>query len=226
MTTAAQQPIYTSNAQITSKLATEDFVPDGNLEKPVWRKAVPVSFDHDWAGQRHFPQLRTEVRSLWTSKYLYVSFRCNYAELNVHQAEDPAKERWQLWERDVVEVFVNPEPQRMQHYYEFEVAPNNQWIDLEIDLTKQPPGTAAWDSRFDHAVRVNEKKHVWTCEMRIPLSSLRAEIQPDALWRVNFYRAEGKGSDLERALLAWSPVPGEHPNFHVPSRFGVLQFEK
>jgi len=38
----------------------------------------------------------------------------------------------ELWNKDVAEVFLNPQPERLWHYYEFEVAPNNQWIDLEI----------------------------------------------------------------------------------------------
>jgi hypothetical protein len=226
MTTAKPQPPYTSNLQITSSFTAEDFMPDGNLEKPVWQSAHSVRFDHDWSGKRKFPDLTTEVASLWSSKYLYVAFRCKYRSINVYQGEDPAKERWELWERDVVEVFVNPGPQKVNHYYEFEVAPNNQWIDLEIDLTKKPFGNAAWNSQFEHAVHLDEKQHVWTCEMRIPLSALKAQIQPGKSWRINFYRAEGEGGDLQRALLAWSPIPGDKPNFHVPSRFGLLHFEK
>src|SRR2546430_10315709 len=49
-----------------------------------------------------------------------------FRSLNVYEGEDSAKERWQLWDRDVAEVFLNPEPARVPHYYEFEVAPNNQ----------------------------------------------------------------------------------------------------
>ena len=47
--------------------------------------------------------------------------------------------------------FSNPQPERITHYYEFEVAPNNQWIDLEIEKTKTPFNDAAWNSGFSHA---------------------------------------------------------------------------
>ena len=53
----------------------------------------------------------------------------------------------------VLPNFVNPEPARVNHYYEFEVAPNNQWIDLEIDKDKTPFNDAKWNSGFDHATR-------------------------------------------------------------------------
>ena len=102
------------------------------------------------------------MASRWTATHLYFAFRCKYSTLNVYEGEDASKERWELWNRDVAEVFFNPGPQRVPHYYEFEVAPNNQWIDLEIDKTKTPFNDAAWDSHFDHATRVDSANHVWS----------------------------------------------------------------
>lgn len=131
---------------------------------------------------------------------------------------------WQLWERDVVEVVLNPQRERVNHYYEFEVAPNNQWIDLEIDKTKQPFNDASWNSGFDHATRVDAGHHIWTAEMRIPLASMKGkEIRAGVQWRVNLFRATGEGSDGHRKLLACSIIP-EGKTFHVPTRFGILKF--
>src|SRR5437899_5536807 len=146
--------------------------------------------------------------------------------MNVYEGEDPAKERWELWNRDVAEVFVNPEPARVNHYYEFEVAPNNQWIDLEIDKDKTPFNDAGWDSRFEHSTRVDAKGHVWACEMRIPLASMGVKaLDPGSEWRVNFYRADGPGDDSQRRFMCWSAIP-EGKTFHVPTRFGVIRLVK
>jgi len=217
---------YTSNIKITSRFLRADFVPDGNLNKTAWRHAEWTRFDHDMSGRRSFPEAETRIASLWTTKFLYLAFRCNYTTLNVYDGEDTAKERWELWNRDVAEAFINPEPSRMTHYYEFEVAPNNQWIDLEIDKTKTPFNDATWDSHFEHATRVDAKKHVWTCEMRIPVSSMKvAEMRPDVEWRVNFFRADGPGDDSHRRFMAWSSIPKGN-TFHVPARFGILKFVK
>ncbi len=216
---------YTSKVQIISKFSPEDFVPDGNLNKKIWQEAERVRFDHDWRGQKHFPEAETRVASFWTATSVYFAFWCKFKTLNVYEGENPAKERWELWNRDVVEVFANPTPERVNHYYEFEVAPNNQWIDLEIDLDKKPFNDAGWDSHFEHATRLENR--LWTCEMRIPVQVMNVELmRPNTEWRINFYRADGPGDDSQRRFLCWSPTLGEKANFHVPTRFGIIRFVK
>ena len=54
----------------------------------------------------------TQVASLWTPHYIYFAYWCRYQSLNIYAGEDPAKERWELWNRDVVEAFINPQPER------------------------------------------------------------------------------------------------------------------
>jgi len=218
--------VYSGHVEILSRFSREDFVPDGDVNKNAWREAEWVRFDHDMSGTRHYPQAETRVASRWTATRVYFAFWCRYSTLNIYEGEDTAKERWELWKRDVVEVFMNPEPERVPHYYEFEVAPNNQWIDLEIDKGKTPFNDAAWDSHFEHATRIDSKNHVWTCEMRIPISAMNAAApKPGTEWRVNFFRADGPGDDAQRRFMAWSTIP-EGKTFHVPTRFGILRFIK
>ncbi len=222
-----QSSRYLSEKVIQSRSLGEDFVPDGNLQKPVWRRAAWAKFDHDAFGSRAYPQSETAVASLWSPAYLYVAYRCKYTTLNIYEGEDPAKERWELWNRDVVEVFVNPRPEHLNQYYEFEVAPNNQWIDLIIDLDKKPMNDAGWNSGWEHATQIDAQKHVWTCEMRIPVRAMEVEaLQPNLEWRVNFYRADGPGPDPQRRFLSWSPIQGSKHTFHAPSSFGLIRFVK
>jgi len=218
----SRQP-YASDVQLKIKRSLADFAPDGDLSKPSWKRAESVEFDHAASGKVHYPEVSTRVAALWTEAYIYFSFWSRYDSLNIFEGEDPAAERWQLWDRDVVEVFLNPQPERVQHYYEFEVAPNNQWVDLEIDKTRDPFNDASWNSRFEHATRVEAKEHIWTTEMRIPLSSINVSaVRAGAKWRANFFRAAGKGGDDRRKFLAWSIIPGGG-TFHVPTRFGILK---
>ncbi len=217
---------YTSNSRIQSKRSARDFVPDGDLSKNEWKEAEWVRFDHDMSGKKHFPEAETAVAALWTDAYVYFAFHAMYTSLNIFEGEDTTKERWELWTRDVVEVFVNPEPERVNHYYEFEVAPNNQWIDLEIDKDKDPFNDAGWDSGYEHATRIDTQAHVWTCEMRIPLKSMNARTPvPGTAWRINFYRADGPGEDSQRRFMSWSTIP-EGRSFHAPTRFGIIRFVK
>lgn len=221
-----QSMSYTSNDRIVSKFSPQDFVPDGNLQKEVWKTADWVRFDHDMTGKKHYPQSETEVATVWTPHYVYFAYRCKYTELNVFENADPAVDKWGLWNRDVVEVFLNPQPERVSHYYEFEVSPNNLSIDLEINKNESPFNDASWDSHFEHATRVDPEHHIWTCEFRIPVASMGVkEIHAGAEWRLNLFRADGSGDDSQRRFLSWSTIP-TGVSFHVPTRFGIIQFVK
>lgn len=217
---------YSSSSEAAASYSANDFAVDGNLSKPSWKAAKWFEFDHDPTGKTENPSIKTRVASIWTDRYVYFAFSGRYESLNVYEGEDVSEERWELWNRDVVEVFANPQPERISHYYEFEVAPNNQWIDLEIEKTKTPFNNAAWNSGFEHATKIDEKNHVWSTEMRIPLAALGVDkIKSGDVWRVNFFRAAGHGGDEKRTFLAWSSIP-EGGTFHVPNRFGILRFVK
>jgi len=215
---------YSSSMEAEARHISKDFRPDGNLSKQVWKRAKWVAFSHDKSGQHDLPSAATRVAAAWTADFVYFAFWCKYDSLNVYEGEDISRERWELWNRDVAEVFLNPQPENISHYYEFEVAPNNQWIDLEIEKKKDPFNDASWNSGFEHATSIDTGKHVWSLELRIPLVALKVNsIRPGTIWRVNFFRAAGSGGDKNRMFLAWSSIPNGE-SFHVPSRFGILRF--
>jgi len=224
----SQPQTYVSNSRFISRFTTQDFVPDGNLAKAAWRVASWVEVERDAFNRVKLPQAATEIASLWTPAYVYFAYRCKYTTLNLFEGKDPSKDFDTLWDRDVVEVFLNPHPEHMRHYYEFEVAPNNLWIDLEIDLDKKPFGNVQWDSGFEHATNIDAKNHVWTCEMRIPVAAMNGTTPLEAKteWRLNFFRADGPGDDTQRRFLSWSPVHNDTNSFHAPWSFGVIRFEK
>jgi hypothetical protein len=218
---------YIRDITITSKFCPADFMPDGDLSKKAWRHAKPVKFDHDRMGHIHFPQSAMEVASVWTPDYVYLAYRCKYDTLTVYEGEDPAKERKLLWLRDVVEVYINPHPERLKHYYELEVSPTNQWIDILIDLSNGWYSDMGWDSHFDHATKIDAPHHLWMTEMRIPVKSLEGNrIQPGNKWRLNFSRLDGPGDDSTRRFLCWSTLPPGDTSLHQPVAFGIIKFVK
>jgi hypothetical protein len=223
---SASPQTYLNDITITSKRAVTDFVPTGDLSKDVWKGVPRVKYDVEVRANKPFADSETQAASVWTPEYLYLAYRCRYRALNVFEGEDIAKERFGLWYRDTAEAFINPTPEVFTHYYEFEVAPNNQWVDLEIDLTKKPFGNVHWDSHFEHATRIDEKHHIWMAEMKIPVKSMGvSEITPGAVWRINLYRLDGHGDDPQRRFLAWAPLPpGENRSFHQPASFGMIKF--
>jgi alpha-galactosidase len=191
---------------------------DASHIAPEWQNASAITFDSDWQGKNAAPGRETEVRVLWSRKYLYLRFECRYRELFVFADSDTNGRRDHLWDRDVAEAFLQPDPSRAGFYREFEVSPNGMWVDLDIF----PGGRADLKSGLRRSVAVDEKSHTWTAELAIPMKSLTANFDPSAIWRVNFYRVEGKSEP--RAYLAWQPTNTPQPNFHVPSAFGKLRF--
>lgn len=224
----AEASPYTSDITIESKFLARGFVPDGDVAKPEWNRAKWIQFGREFQGLADYAEAYTDVASLWTADHIYFAFQARYTTLNTFEGEDPAVERWKLWERDVVEVFLNPRPERVNTYFEFEVAPNNQWLDLDIDLDRKPFTNEAWNSGFEHATRVDETAKIWTCEFRIPLRSMNVSaIRPGKDWRLNFYRMDGREEGSKpRRLMSWVSIPPPHNGFHTPTRFGIIRFVK
>ena len=217
---------YKSSATLNARHSISDFVLDSKLSKKAWKRAKWVEFDHSMDGKTPVPVEKTRAAALWTEKYVYFAFRCKYERLNIYEGEDPEKERWELWNKDVAEVFLNPQPERLWHYYEFEVAPNNQWVDLEITGLGNGAHDAKWNSGFEHATHVDSQNHVWTMELRLPLSSMSVSVPNAGMeWRIILFRAAGRGRDERRKFLAWSVIP-EGTTFHAPNYFGILRLVK
>lgn len=209
---------------IWSSPIADDFIPDGNSEKPTWAGAQQVLFHCDAFRRSAHPELETFVASVWTPQHLYLLYRCRYVTLHTYEDENPIPERWELWNRDVVETFIAPSGVADTHYYEFELAPNNQWLDLEIFIHKDAtPRQNNWNSGFLHATRVDRARKMWIAEMRIPVQAMGIkQIDSDSAWRINFCRCDGLGSD--RRLLSWCRLSADNHSFHQPAFFGTLRF--
>jgi hypothetical protein len=208
-----------SQSEIMASRVSSEIRLDAANSVPEWLSAHPVSFCADWQGKNPDQALETEVRVLWSPTSLYLRFVCHYRELFVFEDSDPNGRRDHLWDRDVAEAFLQPDPSVERSYKEFEVAPNGMWIDLDIS----PSGLADLKSGLTRSVHVDAQRKTWTVELAIRMRSLTASFDPKAVWRANFYRVEG---GIEpRQYLAWQPTHTPQPNFHVPKEFGTLRFQ-
>jgi len=183
-----------------------------------WELAAPLHFDADWQGKNADPERDTEVRLLWTPETLFLRFRAKYRVINVFSDSGADGRRDQLWDRDVTEVFLQPDPSQLRRYKEFEVSPNGFWIDLDI----APGQKHDLKSGLRRRVVLNEATKTWVAEMALPMNCLVEHFDPAARWKVNFYRIEG--ATEPRFYSAWRPTRTPAPNFHVPEAFGELAF--
>ncbi|NBV87186.1 MAG: hypothetical protein EBS01_13200 [Verrucomicrobia bacterium] len=181
-----------------------------------------------WSGlQRHGLRANTPADTLLQGTGLWVG----YDSLALHVlfvAEDAhpwatyTERDAPLYKEEVCEVFLDTEGDGLS-YYEFEVNPNNAVLDgcmrrvrsgFRKDFRWRCEGLQTAARKFEGG---------WAAEFAIPFLSVAGHAPgPGTLWRANFTRID-RPPTLPRELSAWSPTG--RPQFHVPERFGVLEFQ-
>ena len=187
---------------------------------PFWGAARPVYLQVGIEGQPEV-DYRTEVRSRWTKDAIYFLFSCPYKQLHVKPNPDTSTETYELWNWNVAEVFLGSDFKDIKRYKEFEVSPQNEWIDLDVDLHKAHHEEGwVWNSNFQHVARVDSERHIWYAAMKIPFARLNTPSpHVGIVFRVNLFRTEGPPDHSVEVL--WQPTMSE--TFHVPEKFGLLK---
>lgn len=203
---------------LRSDIAVDDF------DSPKWETGSSALISQYWSGKEAPIGRHTTARVLWTDEFLYAKFDASQVEpLVVSDRPDTSKKVIGLWETDVCEIFIAPNKTERNKYFEFEIAPTGEWIDLAIEATPIERNTD-WDyeSQMEAAARIDTDKVVMA--IKIPFSALGKTPKAGDVWLGNLFRCVGKGET--RGYLAWSPTKTERPNFHVPEAFGEFKFVK
>ncbi|HEX8071608.1 MAG TPA: carbohydrate-binding family 9-like protein [Pyrinomonadaceae bacterium] len=193
------------------------------FDHAAWRQARAVRLARYWSGAEAPPARQAEAGLLWSDEALYVRFDARQGEPPVVSDKPKVDQKTiGLWERDVCELFVAPDARAPEHYFEFEVAPTGEWLDLKLHQLPDRRETV-WDYHSGATFAARATKDGSTLAMRIPWAALGGRPAPGARWRANLYRCVGAGPT--RGYLAWQPTLTPEPNFHVPQRFGWLEFK-
>jgi alpha-galactosidase len=192
-----------------------------SIDSPFWQSATAVAITNRWSGEVAPPEQHSEARLLWTDEALLVRFVCRQTKPLI-VSNDPQFERKTigLWDRDVCEIFIAPDPNTPTRYFEFEAAPSGEWIDLAINFEGAKRET---DFEFDSRMTVfaSSAGERLILAMRIPWTDSIPKPEKGDRWRANLFRCVGTGNER---YLAWQPTYTEEPNFHVPKVFGWLHF--
>ncbi len=204
---------------IDSVQATEDVPLDLDPAAQFWREAHPIYMETDNLG-KIVPRYRTEVRTRWTKNKLYFLFVCPYEQLHLKPSPTIEKETNELWNWDVAEVFIGADFADIQRYKEFEVSPQGEWIDLDIDLHKPHHEEGwTWSSGFEVRARIDQAAHIWYGAMRIPFGAIDSRpAVPGNTLRVNLFRSQGPPP---QQAITWQSTMSN--TFHVPERFGLIR---
>jgi hypothetical protein len=212
--------VAADRAVIESAQATQDVPLDLDPASQFWRASNPVYMEKDNLG-KIVPHYRTEVHARWTKNNLYFLFICPYEQLHLRPSPTTQKETNELWNWDVAEVFIGSDFGDIQRYKEFEVSPQAEWIDLDIDLHKPHHEEGwTWNSGFEVKARIDPAAHIWYGAMRIPVAAIDTRpAVPGNTLRINLFRSQGSPSHLQ-AVTWQAPMSN---TFHVPERFGLIR---
>ena len=207
--------------QFNVKHADADFAV-GDLDNTAWSHAYHAVLSHHWDGSDAPLGRRATAKLLWSDTALYVRFEATQSEpLVVAEKPDLSKKAMNLWDRDVVEIFVAADKKQPKKYFEFEAAPTGEWLDVALDSTSGKR-ISDWDyaSGMEAAAKIEKDRVI--IAMKIPWKALGKTPKDGDVWLGNLLRCVGK--DPDRGYLAWSPTMTKTPNYHVPERFGEFHF--
>ncbi len=217
---ASSGTTFAADGVIQSRRANSDPRLDTNPMSSFWRGSEATDMESNALGKAE-PKYRTEIRTRWTKGNLYFLFVCPYEELNLKPKPNTSAETNELWNWDVAEAFIGADFKNIKRYKEFEISPQGEWVDLDIDLDRHHDDSGwKWNSKFEVSSRIDQAAHVWYGAMRIPYAAI--DSRPAAAGntlRINLFRCQGPASS--RHYIAWrAPM---RASFHTPERFGILQ---
>jgi hypothetical protein len=199
--------------------ASKDVALKTNPKSSFWQRSDPIYIvNNNWG--KPVPGYRTEVFSRWTKDNLYLLYVCPYEKLHLKPNPSTTTETNQLWNWDVAEIFIGSDFQNIRRYKEFEISPQGEWVDLDINLNSPHHENGwKWNSGIQVKARIDREHKVWYGAMKIPMAAIDPQpAHAGTIFRVNLFRMQGPLDDQK--LLAWQPTM--KATFHVPEHFGRM----
>jgi hypothetical protein len=201
---------------------------DGKLDEAAWRTAPAVG-DFTFLWVKDGAKEQTVAKLLWNDENLYVSW---YAH-DKHISASVTERNGPVSRDDCVEIFIAPNPDKVKNYYNFEI--NVIGTLLTQARGDWRTGGPWWDpegmqyrTSFHGLPQKQESPDdaYWIVEAAIPLKNFARDAahtppRDGDRWRLNLQRL---GGQTDAQYSAWSPLPGERPNFHQPEAFGWVRF--
>ncbi len=219
--------VYDAPAKMIDRIKIASVKTDfavGEFDNRAWKNATEIVIDKYWSGENAPVGRQFKAKLLWSKTALYVRFEANQTEpLIVSDKPNSATKTRGLWDRDVCEIFLAPRKADFRHYYEFEIAPNGEWIDLGIYQMPDKRETD-WDYKSEMKSAAKIEKDRVLMAVKIEWSAFKAAPKAGDVWLGNILRCVGL--DPTRGYLTWQPTFTKEPSFHVPEKFGEFEFGK
>lgn len=196
-------------------------IPSG-LKDVDWSQAQELtSFHYPWQEKKNDA---TGFRALWDGKMFYFQFRVIDNDILVYHDTDNKKEVM-LSER--VEIFFR-QNKDLSPYYCLEMDSEGRVLDYAANYYRDINFQWQWPSGHLELV-VGATDDGYSVQGSITISSLKElGLWNDGAVEAGLFRANCFSLEKDQAKFRWitwvNPAM-EEPDFHVPSAFGILQFE-
>jgi hypothetical protein len=155
----------------------------------------------------------TRVRYSLRDDTLIVTYEVTTRDITPEKISDT-----EIYNGNVVELFICTTAragQTPRPYYEFELSPYNQ--ELQVLIDKNGKFNEKWSiAEFKHSATIQPERPGWDAVMEIPLKDLAWNGDPATLSGNAFAILGANG--VRRFYSAYLP-PQQKPNFHEPSFF-------
>ena len=194
----------------------------GDLSAPAWKDAAALAMNDPSTGK---PQkYETTARVFCTADALYFGFRC------AEPSAEPLVTKGELWNRDEVEIFIEPckdTLQRAYHQIMVDSVGNTECARQHVYKRwfEEKALTEPWTPGIE--VKTLRVAGAWTAEVRIPFAELKMSDPASGassararktLWRLNVGRVRPKRGEDLNTIWSWAPLGGS--GFQWPARFG------
>ncbi len=201
---------------------------DANLDDVAWQKA-PVFSDFHFMNYTEGEKELTDAQMLWDDENLYVAYYCHDKHISAHVTERQGP----VSHDDCVEIFVSPNPQKVNNYYTFEINVIGAMLNrCRTDWWHGPP---TWEPqgvvyRTTYYGRKSKEEEPgddhWIAELAIPFRNFSHDAahtppRDGDTWRLNLQRT---GGATNHQNSSWSPIPPPGRSFHTPDAFGTVRF--
>ena len=161
-----------------------------------------------WDGRPLPAPEHVSVQLSWDSGDLILSVDAPYFDDPV--PEHPVGSTWELWEHEVVELFLLGDSER---YTEIEVGPHGHFLLLRLDGCR---------NIVDRTLPMQLESQIDGSRWR-GVARIEGKYLPHPIRRLNAYAIHGEGA--QRIYAAWTPVPGPEPDFHRLKCFPEVVFK-
>lgn len=200
----------------------ENDFPLNDFTRPEWNSARETLVGTYWDASPAPSGRSFSAKLLYSASGLYVLFSGAQSEpLVISDRPRLGEKSIGLWERDVFEIFLAPQPEVPDRYFEFEVSPMGEWLDVVLEF-RDGERYSDWEFRSGMQAAARIEKGRVIAAVYLPFSAFGVVPEAGVVWRGNLFRCIGKGKN--RGYLAWRPTATPAPDFHVPAAFGNLEF--